>query len=473
MPILDAVTVGPLAAAGTYTYTFPAKLTKPDMVLPITNTTISVTAMTTTSVTFENVGSSSATATFILTWYYNEASRDNTYQSLELGWDGANGGGGGLTIGDAVSGGTTTEFLYVDSSGNLADSPNLTQGDYSGTPWIGIGPSPSQNLQALAELVVRQENFGGGILLTGVDGLTNTIFYIEHEDAGPIYKRAKFGVTATGTPTFYIDYNDANITRFRLRSGNTDYIDLSSSPYPITDAFLDLGASGNRWRNLYLSGGVVGASAQLTTEDTATNTTTDILTISHTTSQTPAAAFGAGVLFKLEDSVNNPESAMRIETVWNDPTNASEDSQLRVHLQNGGVFAENLRLGAGSLAFTLPTGVTTATVTTITTNTSAGLTGRRNAADTGTDVVLASNAARSAGYLAAVNNQSTRKWAVGWDARVYAGVPTTAPTDANLQNSEISWWLDEAVPAVMARIRKSDGTYLTLTIANGVSPTLA
>ncbi len=65
------------------------------------------------------------------------------------------------------------------------------------------------------------------------------------------------------------------------------------------------------------------------------------------------------------------------------------------------------------------------------------------------------------------------RFAVGNDGRLYSGVPTTAPTDGNLANSQISWWLDEAVPAVKARIKKSDGTLLTLTIANGVSPTLA
>jgi hypothetical protein len=93
MAILDSVTIGPLAAGDSYVYTFPAKLTKPDYVLPTTNTSISVTAMTTTSVTFQNVGSSSATATFVLSWFYGDITRDaSNPESLELGWDGSNAG---------------------------------------------------------------------------------------------------------------------------------------------------------------------------------------------------------------------------------------------------------------------------------------------------------------------------------------------------------------------------------------------
>lgn len=65
------------------------------------------------------------------------------------------------------------------------------------------------------------------------------------------------------------------------------------------------------------------------------------------------------------------------------------------------------------------------------------------------------------------------RFVIGNDGRAYISAPTTAPTDANLHNNSISWWLDEATPAVKARIRKSDGTYLTLTITNAANPTLA
>lgn len=40
------------------------------------------------------------------------------------------GGGGGMTIGDAVSGGTASRLLYIDTSGDLADNVNLQFVDY-------------------------------------------------------------------------------------------------------------------------------------------------------------------------------------------------------------------------------------------------------------------------------------------------------------------------------------------------------
>jgi hypothetical protein len=57
--------------------------------------------------------------------------------------------------------------------------------------------------------------------------------------------------------------------------------------------------------------------------------------------------------------------------------------------------------------------------------------------------------------------------------RLYMNTPADAPTDGDLSNNSASVWIDEATPAVKMRIRKTDGTYLTLTITNGASPTLA
>lgn len=100
-------------------------------------------------------------------------------------------------------------------------------------------------------------------------------------------------------------------------------------------------------------------------------------------------------------------------------------------------------------------------------------------ATTAADVVLGADAIRSAGWILRMDNAmasgdvGTRLWGLKYDARMFSGVPNSAPTDGDLQNNEISWYLNEATPAVLARIRKSDGTYLTLTITNGASPTLA
>ena len=51
------------------------------------------------------------------------------------------------------------------------------------------------------------------------------------------------------------------------------------------------------------------------------------------------------------------------------------------------------------------------------------------------------------------------------DSRFYSTVPDSAPTDANLDNSQMTFYLDEASNALKVRVRYSDGTLKTGTVA--------
>src|SRR5207245_11673956 len=50
-------------------------------------------------------------------------------------------------------------------------------------------------------------------------------------------------------------------------------------------------------------------------------------------------------------------------------------------------------------------------------------------------------------------------------AAVALGAPSSAPTDANLNNSNISFWLDETGNNLKVRVKYSSGTLKTATIA--------
>lgn len=54
---------------------------------------------------------------------------------------------------------------------------------------------------------------------------------------------------------------------------------------------------------------------------------------------------------------------------------------------------------------------------------------------------------------------------VGADGRFYGRSPNAAPTDANIGNNQYSFYLDEAGNSLKVRVRYSDGTYKTGTIA--------
>jgi hypothetical protein len=69
----------------------------------------------------------------------------------------------------------------------------------------------------------------------------------------------------------------------------------------------------------------------------------DFLTLTHTSSGTPAASFGAGLLTQLESSTSTRD-ASRIATIWTDVTDASRKSALTFQTTNSGTMTEVLRL---------------------------------------------------------------------------------------------------------------------------------
>ena len=65
------------------------------------------------------------------------------------------------------------------------------------------------------------------------------------------------------------------------------------------------------------------------TNNSATATVTELYRLTHTSTGTTAANFGAGIDTYLEDSFGNAaQQASRIATIWTDPTEASEDSAI-------------------------------------------------------------------------------------------------------------------------------------------------
>lgn len=74
------------------------------------------------------------------------------------------------------------------------------------------------------------------------------------------------------------------------------------------------------------------ASGTFTVNDAITNTFTDILTLGHNSTGTPAAGLGGSILFNLESSTNIDQNAARIGAIWTDPTHASRDSALVIQV---------------------------------------------------------------------------------------------------------------------------------------------
>ena len=69
----------------------------------------------------------------------------------------------------------------------------------------------------------------------------------------------------------------------------------------------------------------------------------------------------------------------------------------------------------------------------------------------GTDIVLTAD-----------NPSAT--FSLNASGRTCLGTPNSAPTDADIANSQMSAWYDEGGNLLTFRIRKSDGTYVTKTL---------
>lgn len=84
--------------------------------------------------------------------------------------------------------------------------------------------------------------------------------------------------------------------------------------------------------------------------DAATAAFTDLLTLGHNSSGTPAANFGGSILWKLESSTTGDRDAARIGALWTTATDASRSSAFVVQtVYNAGSLTETYRFGANSV----------------------------------------------------------------------------------------------------------------------------
>lgn len=78
----------------------------------------------------------------------------------------------------------------------------------------------------------------------------------------------------------------------------------------------------------------------------STNTVLNAARYERLTTGTAAAGLGVAQDFYLEDAAGNSNQAARIDVVWEDATNASEDASIRFNQMRAGALTEVMRIGA-------------------------------------------------------------------------------------------------------------------------------
>jgi len=155
-------------------------------------------------------------------------------------------------------------------------------------------------------------------------------------------------LSVTSTKSWSILYRVANdYLRYQYNSA-TDDSGLSLSPllmYPSGSVAI------GGWNSADADAFTPASPLHVVSTTIIANAVTNVVTIGHDTSGTPAAGFGAGLLWQLESSTTAAQDAAQIAALWTTATHATRASALTFStLTAGGSLTERMRInGAGNV----------------------------------------------------------------------------------------------------------------------------
>lgn len=121
------------------------------------------------------------------------------------------------------------------------------------------------------------------------------------------------------------------------------------STFNATKGYIILHATGG---NCGIGNSAPGTPLDINYPSAITNTVANVLTIRHASSKTPAAGFGVALIFGLESSTTENQSAGRVYAVWSEATHATRKAQV-VFTAYDTAEREGIRIGANGSAATI------------------------------------------------------------------------------------------------------------------------
>lgn len=94
-----------------------------------------------------------------------------------------------------------------------------------------------------------------------------------------------------------------------------------------------LTSDGGNW---HVTNSAAAQSTTFTADNSTNNAVTNVITVQHTTSGTPATGIGTGILFNSESVDENPSNFGRLSFVADDVSSGSEDTYLEIQLRRAG-----------------------------------------------------------------------------------------------------------------------------------------
>lgn len=261
------------------------------------------------------------------------------------------------------------DVLTVDVSGNLVVTGGLTGGAISGTTINGSGLATVGTLASGAATITPAANTVGltlsGASLTGSNAQSLLSLSETWNTTGtPTALLLNITNTASNANSKLIDLQAGGTSRFNIRADGTTFIPggfyaglttaattryLSSAM--ILTSGLGAGSSFARFTHnnstialdvlsnshviLQQTAGNIGlgiaspvTKLHAVETDAVTNAITNIVTVGHNSSGTPAANFGTGLLFQGESSTTENRDMGRVRTLWTTATDASRKARL-------------------------------------------------------------------------------------------------------------------------------------------------
>ena len=145
----------------------------------------------------------------------------------------------------------------------------------------------------------------------------------------------------------HTESSDSTHGKFTFVVDDSQKIEIDDDGLTLTNGNIIIPDSGTIGSTTNNSAVTIASNGSLTlsSASTATNSVTEMLNLTHTTSGTPAAGIGTDIAFTVETADNNNEKGMILEALTTDVTSGQEDFDFVVKLMEGGsTAAERMRV---------------------------------------------------------------------------------------------------------------------------------
>jgi len=241
---------------------------------------------------------------------------------------------GNVMIGNVS--GVPVSTLVIRAAAGKNPMINIDDGDARTPNWSGVGFSPAPTTETIARLGVANGTYGGF---------------------------AMQGFSSPGSPSAALDiagWHGSNspttpcvVFRGWKHNGASSYTALASTELILqvtnlaTALFTVLGGG-----NCGIGTVAPGMLLDVNSAGALTNTVVNVCSLRHASSGTPAAGFGVALVFALESTTTENQSAGRVYAVWSEATHATRKAQV-VFTAYDTAEREAIRIGANGSAATI------------------------------------------------------------------------------------------------------------------------